>query len=125
MLFATLRGPSAECRHAAFDVLRAAAAQRGGGGDGSDGAWGLRLLFSHDGFLEYLCLRATESTKLGKEWKFSVIEATAAPRAPGGGVDAAATAVLGEGVAAQLHRLLVQGPFYVPASALGDVDTVG
>ena len=101
--------------------------------------------------VRYLLSRATETTKLGKEWKFAVVEAAAAPRGGGrgsdrrgggaaaagvaeaagappsvvGGVDGVARATLGDGVADELRRVLVQGPFFVAASsAINDVTTM-
>jgi hypothetical protein len=65
-LMGQLKAPIPTIRHAVFDVLGGAARQRSG--------WGLRELFGYAGFREFMESRTTETSKEGKEWKFSVME---------------------------------------------------
>jgi hypothetical protein len=60
-----LRQPLPEIRIAAFGLLRSLA----------NYDWGIKFMFDHPGFLEFLLHRDSETTKLGKEWKYSIVEA--------------------------------------------------
>lgn len=60
-----LRQPLPELRIAAFGLLRSLA----------NYDWGIKFMFDHPGFLEFLLHRDSETTKLGKEWKYSIVEA--------------------------------------------------
>lgn len=36
--------------------------------------WGVRAMFAYPGFFEFLINRSTDTTKVGKEWKYAIIE---------------------------------------------------
>lgn len=90
--------PLDEVRHGAFDLMRAIAAQRGG--------WGLELLLKNPDFLPFFENRLTEYSKVGKEWKFSVIEAV---------WNSPQRALLSDEICNKIQKLIFQGPFYQPA----------
>lgn len=69
-LMEVLRQPFEEIRSAVFVLLRAAASQ--------NSAWGVRVLLSYGGLVEFLMDRSTEPTKETREWKFAVADAVVA-----------------------------------------------
>lgn len=62
-----------EVRYACFDLLSAVVSLPPS--PGSAVPWGLRRVFGHPGLGQYLLSRDSETTKEGKEWKYSVIVA--------------------------------------------------
>lgn len=106
-LIGHLKAPIQPLRDAVYDIMGAVAVQRTG--------WGLRALFGHGGFLEMLLNRRTETTKEGREWKYTVVES--AMRCPD-------RAILGQELLDKLTTHLKQGPFYVDAGTQAEVDTV-
>lgn len=98
-LSAALRSPTDEVRCAVYAVLAAVAAQPTG--------WAADALFGHAGALEHLLDRTTESSKVTKEAKFSVFEAVWA--------NSGLRARLPASVLGEVHTVLQQGPFYIPA----------
>ena len=76
---------------------------------GVSSGWGLRVLFSHTDFVNYIFDRHTETEKPSKEWKFAVL--SAAYRSP------AVSILLGPKVAERLQKFLQDGPFYAETAA--------
>ena len=102
--------PSDEVRRAAMDCVRAAC---------DLGPAGVALVFAHDGFAEWLLDRSTEDSKLGKEWKFSVVEAAMGRRAAALGASGDSdgrAATLAQSVREALEIVLKQGPHFLDAS---------
>lgn len=103
-LLRVARLPIPLLRHAALDLLAALAAQPTG--------WGL-LAFTQaptpvDGgsdFVAYITNRESESTKEGKDWKFSVIKAISLNPA---------RQHLGDEFNAKIDHMVSQGPYYMP-----------
>ncbi|CAM9148853.1 unnamed protein product [Discosporangium mesarthrocarpum] len=93
-----MRQPVPELKHAAYDLTRCVVWQPGG--------WGLQAMFSQPGFREFLERRDLETSKVGKEWKFSVVESVM--RCPNRGL-------LGQDTLDSLTSILKQGPFWIPA----------
>ena len=84
-----------ELRYAVYDLFSAIASEPDG--------WGIRYLFGYTGLREFLLNRWTEETKVGKEWKFSVIENV---------MKNPSRQILGEDILEELTAFLKQGPFY-------------
>ena len=67
VLLGYTKGPLSETRHACYDLMASIVAMPSG--------WGLRQVFGNGETHSFLFDRRTESTKDGKEWKFSVLAA--------------------------------------------------
>lgn len=92
------KSPFPETRYAAFHTMQ-----------GLTGfGWGVKRLLNHPGMLEYLLDRGTEDTKVGKEWKFAIIQGLIA--GPG-------KKLLDDSVVGQLSLYASHGPFYVATEA--------
>ncbi|TYZ65373.1 hypothetical protein PybrP1_012697 [[Pythium] brassicae (nom. inval.)] len=104
-LMEILRQPFEEIRSAVFVLLRAVAAQNSG--------WGVRVLLSYGGLVEFLLDRATEPTKETREWKFAVADALVASP-----FHSMLDAVTLEKLEAHLRR----GPYVGTAPASMDLD---
>lgn len=61
-----LKTPFPELRNASFDVLNGL----------SSFVWGVQILMNYPGYFEYITNRGTETTKGGKEWKWTIIQST-------------------------------------------------
>ena len=112
--------PMPSLRHAMYHLLVAVVGQEGG--------WGVRALFSTAGFREFLMSRTTETDKVGKEWKYSLVEALERETSgegeggrEGGREGGVAVGMLGDEVMEELRAYLKLGPFYVGRQA--DVET--
>jgi hypothetical protein len=93
-------------RQAVYDLMAAVA--------GATNGWGIRVLFSNSDFVAYIFDRHTETEKLDKEWKFSVVAAAYA---------CPLKVLLGPSMVDKLEMFLKDGPFYsetaAPTVALG------
>lgn len=101
-LVKSMKQPFDSLRHASMDLLRALIAQ--------DSPWALPKLFSFDPTGEselwfYLKERLTEHDKIGKEFKFSILQALHR---------SAGKSLLPEHIKSTLDIMVAQGPFYMP-----------
>jgi 26S proteasome non-ATPase regulatory subunit 5 len=91
--------PFPDLRYATFHVMQELAGH----------PWGVKALFAYPGFLEFLVNRSTETTKEGKEWKYTIIEAVVM----GERKDNRARDVLNEDAFGLLTAYLGQGVHYI------------
>jgi 26S proteasome non-ATPase regulatory subunit 5 len=68
----------------------------------------VKALFAYPGFLEFLLNRGTDTTKVGKEWKYAIIESIVGHHKTNHARD-----TLNEASFALLQSYLAQGVFYV------------
>jgi len=106
LLLGCIRQPVDELRFAGYDVLRAVA--------GQPQTWGIFLVFGDPGVVAILKNRETEISKLGKEWKFSVVEA---------GMKSPHRSLLATDTVDDFQKILQDGPFCSKAQ-VGEMQTM-
>jgi len=106
LLLDFVRTPVEELRYGAYDVLRAVV--------GQTGHWGLLAVLGDPRLVAIFKNRSTESNKLGKEWKFSVIEM---------GMKHKQKHLLGTEATSDFLKILNAGPF-VDEKKLGEMQTL-
>jgi 26S proteasome non-ATPase regulatory subunit 5 len=67
LIMPLMHSPFAELRYSLFDALNGLVAHK----------WGLQEVLNYPGFYEFITNRSTETTKPGKEWKYTVIQTMA------------------------------------------------
>jgi len=92
--------PFNELRYAVFSVIKSLVLH----------PWGVKSVFALPTFIGFLVNRNSETTKVGKEWKFAVIQTVVENQATNH-----ADQVLGDDAFSHLSRYLTEGVFYVRA----------
>lgn len=104
--------PFQDVRTGAFAVLQSIARHS---------SWGVQVLVNYPGFFEFILNRDTETTKVGREWKYAVLEAMMKGK-DGEDLQQVRT-TLGNTKLGLVERYLREGPFYQSAEHLASVSS--